>query len=156
LADARKALDAKAGELAALTRTHAEAIAERDARLADRDARLADAENNLDARIEERQAVIAAAQIIVDPPPVTKGKTIAEICRDCVTAALGEAAVKDRSDDYIAASFDVLAAAARLKRQTPQDHSLAHAVQMDIAHRQPVNAWECAFASSSVAMKKDH
>jgi hypothetical protein len=148
LSDARKALDAKMGELAALTRTHADEIAARDARLAD-------AESNLDARIEERRAVIAAAQIIVDPPPVTKGKSIAEICRACVASALGEAAVKDRSDDYIAASFDVLAAAARLKRKSPQDQSLAHAVQMDVAHRQPVNVWDSAFASSSVAMKKD-
>ncbi|MDF2114804.1 DUF2213 domain-containing protein [Roseiarcaceae bacterium H3SJ34-1] len=148
LADARKALDAKAGELAALTRTHADEIAARDARLAD-------AENNLDARIEERQAVIAAAQIIVDPPPVIKGRSIAEICRACVASALGEAAVKDRSDDYISASFEVLAAAARARRQTPHDDSLAHAVQMDVAHRQPVNVWDSAFASSSVAMKKD-
>jgi hypothetical protein len=153
LADARKALDVKAGELAALTRTHADELAARDARLAD-------AESHLDARIEERQAVIAAAQIIVDPPPVTKGRSIAEIRRACVAAALGDAAVKDRSEDYILASFEVLAASAQAKSQHhsqnhSQNRSLAHAVQMDVAHRQPVNVWDSAFASSSVAMKKD-
>jgi hypothetical protein len=153
LADARKALDVKAGELAALTRTHADELSARDARLVD-------AETHLDARIEERQAVIAAAQIIVDPPPVTKGKSVAEIRRACVAAALGDAAVKDRSDDYILASFEVLAASAQAKHQNhphnhSQNHSLAHAVRMDVAHRQPVNVWDSAFASSSVAMKKD-
>lgn len=149
LADARKALDVKAGELAALTRTHADELAARDARLAD-------AEANLDARIEERQAVIALAQIIVDPPPVTKGRSLAEIRRACVASALGDAAVKDRSDDYILASFEVLAASAQAKHQNhPHNHALAHAVQMDVAHRQPVNVWDSAFASSSVAMKKD-
>jgi hypothetical protein len=153
LVDTRKALDVKAGELAALTRTHADELAACDARLAD-------ADNHLDARIEERQAVIEAAQIIVDPPPVTKGRSIVEIRRACVAAALGDAAVKDRSDDYILASFEVLAASAQARRQSqPQNHSqnrsLAHAVQMDVAHRQPVNVWDSAFASSSVAMKKD-
>ena len=153
LADARKALDAKAGELAALTKTHADELAARDAKLAD-------ALTHLDARIEERQGVIAAAQAIVDKPVAAGGRSLAEIRRDCVAAALGEDAVKDRSDDYVAASFDVLAATAQTRQESrphnhPPGNSLLHAVQMDVVHRQPADAWDGAFASSSVAMKKD-
>lgn len=110
LADAQAAsakmantIEAKDGELAALKKTHGDEIAARDAKIAD-------AEKNLDARIEERQAVVADAQKVAGKAIEGKGKTVNDIRREAVGVALGDAAVKERSDEYIRASFDTLAA----------------------------------------------
>ena len=107
-ADAVKALDAKDGEMAALKKTS-------DDKIAELTKQLADSEASLDARLAERQAVIDAATKVAGKAIDAKGKTTADIRRAAVVAALGDAAVKDRSDEYVTASFDTLVAAKPLK-----------------------------------------
>jgi hypothetical protein len=142
-----KARDAKDGEIAALTKKHTDDLAAANAKLAD-------AEKNLDARIEERQTVLAAASKVAGKALDAKGKTTAALRREAVACALGDEAVKDKSDDYVLASFDVLARGAASTTSAHSANDLGRAVQNDVQHRQPANAWDSAFASSGVAMKK--
>lgn len=110
LADARAELDTvKTG--------HATEIADKDKQLAAKDseidklkaAQVDDAA--LDALVEERATVVATAKKIADTVD-TKGKSIAEIRRAVVAAELGDDRVKDKSDDYVTATFDGLVDAA--------------------------------------------
>jgi hypothetical protein len=55
--------------------------------------------------------VIDKAKAIA-PDLDTKGKAIPAIKRDAVAAKLGDAAIKDKSDEYVAATFDLLSARA--------------------------------------------
>jgi hypothetical protein len=97
----------------ALTDTHASALAAKDADLAKKDAEidglkvkvLSDAE--IDARVKARADLIGTAKAIADGDYT--GKTEAEIRKAAVVAKLGDAAIKDKPDAYIAARFDILA-----------------------------------------------
>lgn len=102
LADAESKVQKQSGELDALKGAHA-------AELKTLGDKLAAAEAGIEAKIEERQAVIADAAKIAGKAVDGKGKSVAEIRRDAVAVKLGDAAVKDKSDDYVTAAFDVLA-----------------------------------------------
>ena len=95
-----KALGAKDAEIAKLTKERDDAKAE----IVTGDA--------LDALVAKRAAVTDAAKRVA-PNLDPKGLTDAALRRAAVTAAKGEDAVKDRSDDYVEALFDGLAAAAK-------------------------------------------
>ncbi len=88
---------------------HAAAIAAKDKDLAARDAEIADLKKaaltdaQIDARVAARADLIAKAKTI-DEKVVTDGKTDMEIRR----AVLGDA-VKDKSDAYVEAAFDIKA-----------------------------------------------
>jgi hypothetical protein len=92
---------------------HATALAAKDAELAKKDAEidglkskvLTDAQ--IDARVKERADLIGVAKSISDGDYT--GKTSDEIRKAAVIAKLGDAAVKDKPDAYIAARFDILA-----------------------------------------------
>lgn len=96
-----------------LTDTHTAALAAKDTELAKKDAEidglkvkvLTDAD--LDARVKARADLIGTAKAIADGD--YSGKTEAEIRKAAVVAKLGDAAVKDKPDAYIAARFDILA-----------------------------------------------
>ena len=106
LTDAGKTLtDAQAG--------HAAALATKDGELAKKDAEidglkgkvLTDAQ--IDQRVKERADLIATAKTIADADYT--GKTADEIRKAAVAAKLGDAAIKDKPEAYIAARFDILA-----------------------------------------------
>lgn len=101
-ADAIKVIEAKDG-------AHAALIATKDAEIAALKVKVAD-EANLDARIEQRQAVIDTAAKITGKTIESKGKTLDAIRREVVTARLGDDSVKGRDEAYFIAAFDVLAA----------------------------------------------
>jgi hypothetical protein len=106
LADARKDVEKKTGELDAIKGAH-------DAEVKALNDKLAAAEAGVEAKIEERQAVLADAARITGKAIDGKGKTVAEIRRAAVAVKLGDAkAAPSNSDDYIAAAFDVLASQA--------------------------------------------
>jgi len=101
-----------------LTTDHAAALKAKDTEIAQKDAeieklkseKLTDAQ--LDALVTARADVIGKAKAIVADVK-TEGLSIPAIRRAVVSARLGDAAVKDKSDDYVEARFDLLADAAK-------------------------------------------
>lgn len=96
-----------------LSDAHARALAAKDADLAKKDAEL-DAlkakvltDAQIDERVKARADLIGTAKAIADAD--YSGKTEAEIRKAAVVAKLGDAAIKDKPDAYIAARFDILA-----------------------------------------------
>ena len=92
---------------------HADAIAAKDKELGEKDAEIAKLKDqqvkpgDLDKMVADRAAVVADAKAIAPNLDVT-GKSLGDIRRMAVAARLGDEKVKDRSDDYIEATFDGL------------------------------------------------
>jgi hypothetical protein len=103
LADAAAALDAQKAKEAKLIEDHAKALKDAEAKIPTADA--------LEAMLDKRTATIDAAVKITGAARDTfKGKSGPDVRKAVVAAKLGDDAVKDKSDDYIAAQFDTLAA----------------------------------------------
>ena len=106
------AAEKKAGDLetkiAAADGKHAAEKKTLETKIADLEKKVTDAESAVETRAAERVAVIADAIKIAGKTIETDGKTLDQIRREAVTAALGAEAVKDKADAYIAAAFDVL------------------------------------------------
>ena len=121
--ETKRLLDAKDGELAALKQT-------KDAEIAELKAKVEAADTNIDARIEERQATIADAKLVAGKVIDGKGKSTQDIRREAIAIAMGDAAVTDKSADYITAVFDTLLASA-----VNDGDPLAKAISGNIPHR---------------------
>ena len=107
VADHAKALAAKDEAHAAILKTKDTELAQKDAEIETLKAsQVTDAK--LDVLATARADVIGKAKAIVSDVK-TDGVSIPAIRRAVVTAKLGDAAVKDRSDDYVEARFDLLA-----------------------------------------------
>lgn len=97
---------------------HQKALAAKDAELAKKDAEIEKLKASqidgakLDKLVDERAVLVTKAKAIVGDVDVA-GKTAADIRRAVVAKKLGDAAVKDKSDDYVEARFDILAADAK-------------------------------------------
>ncbi len=97
-----------------LVSDHASAIAAKDKELGTKDAEITKLKGQvldagaLDKLIIDRADVLSKAKAIADGADLN-GKSIPEIRRAVVAKKLGDAAVKDRSDDYVEALFDGLA-----------------------------------------------
>lgn len=104
-------------KLADQAREHQTALAARDAELAKRDAAIDDAKSKvldaaaLDRMVQARADLIARAKVIAKDVR-TDGLSDGEIRRAVVTAVKGADAVRDKSDAYVDAAFDILADAA--------------------------------------------
>ncbi|AID29241.1 DUF2213 domain-containing protein [Mesorhizobium jarvisii] len=106
-------LQSSAAKLTDATTAHAAAIAAKDKDLATKDAEidalkakvLSDAD--LDKRVAARADLITKAKAIAKDIK-TDGLSDGTIRKAAVTAALGDAAVKDKADAYIDARFDIL------------------------------------------------
>ena len=95
---------------------HDKAMAAKDAEIDDLKTKVVD-QAHIDALADAKAEVVSKAKAIVgDKLPDTAGKTVAEVRRMTVAAKLGDAAVADKSDDYVEARFDTLADA---KPNTP-------------------------------------
>ena len=112
LVDARDALKQ---ELADAVKETADVTAAKDKELAAKDAeidKLKEAQlsqDAIDALADAKAEVVSQAKAILgDADLETKGKSVADIRRETVAAKLGDAAVADKSDDYIEARFDTL------------------------------------------------
>ena len=92
---------------------HAKAIAAKDADLAKKDAKIDELQKkvlsdaDLDKRVKERSDLIATAKLIADADYT--GKSEAEIRKLAVSTKLGDSAIADKAEAYIAARFDILA-----------------------------------------------
>lgn len=100
--------DAKAADKAA----HDAAMAAKDAELATKDARIADLEKSqltdaaLDAKVQARADLLAKAKVLAKDADFS-GKADIDIMKAAVIAVRGADAVKDKSDAYITAAFDL-------------------------------------------------
>jgi hypothetical protein len=103
LADARKDFDKQ--------------LAAKDAEIDSLKTKVVD-EATIDARAAVKADVLGKAKAVLgDKAPEFAGKTVAEIRRMTVATKLGDAAVKDKSDDYVEARFDGLTADTKLQVQ---------------------------------------
>lgn len=100
--------------LADTEKKHAEALKAKDAEIAKKDAEIDGLKGKvldaaaLDKLVQARADLISTAKTIAADVK-TDGLTDAEIRKAVVVAKLGDAAVKDKSDAYIDARFDILA-----------------------------------------------
>jgi hypothetical protein len=70
----------------------------------------------LDALADAKADVVGKAKAVLgDKLPDTKGKTVADVRRMAVAAKFGDAAVNDKSDDYVEARFDAMTADAKVE-----------------------------------------
>lgn len=107
---------------------HDKEMAAKDAKIDELEAKVVD-QAQIDRLADEKAAVVADAKKIAgDKLADTAGKTPAEVRRMAVAAKLGDAAVADKSDDYVEARFDGLKDAAPAK---VLDSIKAPAMQMD-------------------------
>jgi hypothetical protein len=106
------------GRIETLTSEHAAAITAKDKELGERDATISDLkgkvidESKVDQLVADRAVLIGDARSIVGDAVELKG-TPSEVRRIVVSAKVGDAAVKDKSDDYVQALFDGLLANAK-------------------------------------------
>lgn len=85
---------------------HDKALGEKDAKIADLEAKVLD-EAAIDALADAKAALGEKCRAIFGDFD-TKGKSLAEIRRAAVQKKFGDAAVKDKSDDYVEARFDAM------------------------------------------------
>jgi hypothetical protein len=94
--------------LADAVKAHDKALAAKDAEIDDLKTKTVD-QAKIDALADAKAAVVADAKKVAgDKLGSTAGKTVPEVRRMAVAARLGDAAVADKSDDYIEARFDTL------------------------------------------------
>lgn len=89
-----------------------EALEARDKELAAKDAKIAELEKSKLSDAELDKAVAARADLIAIAKSIKAGEykgSPAEIKKAVVSAVLGDAAIKDKSEAYIDARFDILA-----------------------------------------------
>lgn len=109
-----KTIDAKDAALVDATDKHKAALDAKDAVMAAKDAEIAKlkadklSDADIDARVTARADLLGRAKAVAKDID-TKGMSDADIRRAAVVAALGDAAVADKSEAYIEARFDMLA-----------------------------------------------
>ena len=124
-------------------------VAARDKDLGAKDAEIdklkADAPDQaaIDALADEKAEVVSRARAIVgDKLGDTAGKSAADLRRAAVVAKLGDAAVADKSDDYVSARFDALVdsgkgATSDALADTNHDENKAYAGYLDRMTKEP-------------------
>ncbi len=131
VADASKALN-DANE------AHAKALAAKDADIAKKDAEIdalkkaAISDAEIDKRVAARADLVSTAKAIASDVK-TDGLSDAAIRKATVIAKLGDAAIKDKSDAYIDARFDILAEDAKTAKKPDPLAAAAKAAMGDKA-----------------------
>lgn len=106
-------LSAKDQAIATASAAHDKALGAKDGEIADLKSKVIDA-SQIDALADAKAEVVAKAKAVIgDKLPDTKGKTVPEVRRMAVAAKFGDAAIADKSDDYVEARFDALTADAK-------------------------------------------
>jgi hypothetical protein len=100
---------------------HDKTLATKDAEIDDLKTKVVD-QAKIDALADAKAAVVAdAKQIAGDKLGDTAGKSVAEVRRMACLAVLGDAALKDKSDEYVEARFDTLKDAKPAQRDPVRD-----------------------------------
>lgn len=106
--DAKAALAKAADDVKALSDKHAEAVAAKDKEIEDLKAQIPTVDQ-LEKMLADRVALIDAAKKLVPDLDCAK-LAAADVRKTVVAKKLGDDAVKDKSDEHIAAQFDTLSA----------------------------------------------
>lgn len=130
---------------------HQTALADKDKELAKKDAELDTlkgkvlSDADLDAAVKVRADLIATAKTIADKDYT--GKAPIDIKKLAVTAKLGDAAIEGKSDDYVAARFDILAedAAKDPVRKMHQERTTTTDAKPEAAYADMVNGLQTAY-----------
>ncbi|TDN81776.1 DUF2213 domain-containing protein [Stakelama pacifica] len=105
----KDALDARTADKS----EHDKALAAKDTEIDKLKANQVD-QAKIDAMADAKAEVVAKGKALLgDKMPEAKGKSVADMRRAIVAAKLGDAAVADKSDDYVEARFDGLTADAK-------------------------------------------
>jgi hypothetical protein len=97
-------------KLTDMTTAHDKAMAAKDAEIDDLKAKVVD-QAQIDALADAKAAVVEKAKVVCgDKLGDTAGKTVADVRRMACAVKLGDAAIADKSDDYVQARFDALTA----------------------------------------------
>lgn len=116
LSDANTKISELQGAATAAEKTHADAIAAKEAEITElKDA--APSAEDMDKRIEARAALMNDAKLVVGDDFDAKGKTDAEIRKAVVTKSLGDDAVKEMDDAAIQGAYAVVI------KQASKDHN---------------------------------
>jgi hypothetical protein len=92
------------------TTAYDKAMAAKDAEIDDLKAKVVD-QAQIDALADAKAAVVEKAKVVCgDKLGDTAGKTVADVRRMACAVKLGDAAIADKSDDYVQARFDALTA----------------------------------------------
>jgi hypothetical protein len=121
--DTMAKVEAKDGEIAALRASHTTALETKDGEIAALKAKVPDAAA-LDKLITARSGLIDSARKVLGDSFDASGKSDAEIRRAAVAHKLGDKAVGGKSDDYIGAAFDTLAAMSAPAGRDPVRYAL--------------------------------
>ncbi|WNP75159.1 DUF2213 domain-containing protein [Pseudomonas aeruginosa] len=140
----QKQLGDAGANLKTIQDAHATAMAAKDTELAKKDGEidrlkakvLSDAD--IDKLVRERADLIASAMLIADGDYA--GKSAAEIRKAAVVAKLGDAAIKDKPEAYIAARFDIL-----LEDAASNDPVRVHLKQQDSKPSNPADNGQSAY-----------
>jgi hypothetical protein len=107
------ARDTAIADKTALQTAHDKALAAKDTEIDGLKAKMVD-QDKIDALADAKsEAVTKGKAVLGDKMPDTKGKSVADVRRMVVATKLGDAAVADKSDDYVEARFDGLTADAK-------------------------------------------
>lgn len=115
--EAKTAIEKLLGQVSSLTDAASQSQAAHDKALGAKDAEIADmkskvlSDSQIDALIDAKAEVTAKVNSILgDALGNLKGKSVADIRRMAVAKKFGDAAVADKSDDYVEARFDAMTA----------------------------------------------
>lgn len=118
--DAKAAATTAETALADARKEHDKALGTRDAEIETLKGQIVD-QTKIDALADAKADVVSKAKAVLgDKAPDAKGKSIADVRRAAVAAKFGDAAVADKSDDYIEARFDAMTADAKAQDQQHQ------------------------------------
>ncbi|EJY6033090.1 DUF2213 domain-containing protein [Pseudomonas aeruginosa] len=140
----QKQLGDAGANLKTIQDAHATAMAAKDAELAKKDAEIDGLKGKvlndaaIDKLVRERADLIASAMLIADGDYA--GKSAAEIRKAAVVAKLGDAAIKDKPEAYIAARFDIL-----LEDAASNDPVRVHLKQQDSKPSNPADNGQSAY-----------
>lgn len=118
--DAEAKVTAAETALADARKEHDKALGAKDAEIETLKGQVID-EAKIDELADAKAEVVGKAKAVLgDKLPETKGKSIADVRRAAVAARFGDAAVADKSDDYVEARFDALTADVKPASQRAQ------------------------------------
>jgi hypothetical protein len=140
------------------TTAHTEALAAKDKELAAKDAEIDDLKGkiltdaDLDKQVNDRADLIAVAKSIADKDYT--GMSASDIRKTAVSAKLTPEVIDGKSEDYIAARFDILAEDAKqdpVRKQLRDGDPQPKPTTVDQAHAEMVSGLESAWKGKEVA-----
>lgn len=133
LTDAVKAKETAETALTDAKSEHDKALGTKDAEIAKLKEQVVD-EAKIDQLADAKAEVVGKAKAVLgDKMPETAGKSIADIRRATVAAKFGDAAVTDKSDDYVLARFDAMTEDAKAEDGKPASFTAPKIVANDAA-----------------------